>query len=136
MIIDFLIYKYNYLATIILILIGFYSIIANGNLIKKVIGLNILSTAIILFYISISKVEDGSAPIYAEGVVRYDNPLPHVLMLTAIVVGVAITAVALSIVLKIHEHYGTIEEDEIIEIDNKEDEIIEIHNKEDIPRGR
>ncbi|MDK2792578.1 MAG: multicomponent Na+:H+ antiporter subunit [Deferribacteres bacterium] len=121
MIIDFLIYKYNYLATIILILIGLYSVIVNGNLLKKVIGLNILSTSVILFYISISKVSGGSAPIYAENVVRYDNPLPHVLMLTAIVVGVSITAVALSIILKIEETYGTIEEDEIVEIDQNDD---------------
>ncbi|MBZ4642904.1 MAG: multisubunit sodium/proton antiporter, MrpC subunit [Deferribacteraceae bacterium] len=121
MIIDFLIYKYNYLATIILILIGLYSVIVNGNLLKKVIGLNILSTSVILFYISISKVSGGSAPIYAENVVRYDNPLPHVLMLTAIVVGVSITAVALSIIIKIEETYGTIEEDEIVEIDQNDD---------------
>jgi len=120
MIVDFLIYKYNYLATIILILIGLYSVIVNGNLLKKVIGLNILSTSVILFYISISKVTDGAAPIYADDVIRYDNPLPHVLMLTAIVVGVAVTAVALSLVLKIKETYGTIEEDEIIEIDENE----------------
>ncbi|MBZ4671864.1 cation:proton antiporter subunit C [Deferribacterales bacterium Es71-Z0220] len=124
MIIDFLIYKYNYLATVILILIGLYSVIVNGNLLKKVIGLNILSTSVILFYISISKVTDGSAPIYANDVVRYDNPLPHVLMLTAIVVGVAITAVALSVVLKIKETYGTIEEDEIIKIDEDEKDMV------------
>jgi multicomponent Na+:H+ antiporter subunit C len=122
MIINFIIYKYNYLASIILILIGFYAIIANSNLIKKVIGLNILSTSIILFYLSISKVKDGAAPIYANNVIRYDNPLPHVLMLTAIVVGVSITAVALAVILKIKETYGTVEEEQIIEIDKKEEQ--------------
>ncbi|MCX8083918.1 MAG: cation:proton antiporter subunit C [Calditerrivibrio sp.] len=120
MIIDFIVYKYNYLVAIILMLIGLYTTIINGNLFKKVIGLNILSTSIILFYISISKVKDGSAPIYADNVIRYDNPLPHVLMLTAIVVGVAVTAVALSLIIKINEHYKTIEEDEIVEIEQKE----------------
>ncbi len=118
--IDFLIGKYNYVIAIVLMLMGLYVTIINGNLFKKVIGLNILSTSIILFYISISKVKDGSAPIYAENVIRYDNPLPHVLMLTAIVVGVAVTAVALSIIIKINEHYKTIEEDEIVAIEQKE----------------
>lgn len=121
MIIDFIIGKYNYLAAIVLMLIGLYSVIINGNLIKKVIGLNILSTAIILFYITVSKVKDGSAPIYAKDVIRYDNPLPHVLMLTAIVVGVSVTAVALAIIIKIREYYGTIEEDEMAEIDMNEE---------------
>lgn len=118
--IDFIVGKYNYFVVIILMLIGLYVTIINSNLFKKVIGLNILSTSIILFYISISKVKDGSAPIYAENVIRYDNPLPHVLMLTAIVVGVAVTAVALSIIIKINEHYKTIEEDEILAIEHKE----------------
>lgn len=122
MIIDFLIGKYNYIAAVILMLVGLYTVIVNGNLIKKVIGLNILSTAIILFYISISKVKDGSAPIYANDVIRYDNPLPHVLMLTAIVVGVSVTAVALAIIIKIKEHYGTIEEDEIVKMEMKDNE--------------
>lgn len=118
--IDFIVGKYNYFVVIILMLMGLYVTIINSNLFKKVIGLNILSTSIILFYISISKVKDGSAPIYAENVIRYDNPLPHVLMLTAIVVGVAVTAVALSIIIKINEHYKTIEEDEILAIEHKE----------------
>ncbi|MEF3254425.1 MAG: cation:proton antiporter subunit C [Deferribacterales bacterium] len=122
MIIDFLIGKYNYIAAVILMLVGLYTVIVNGNLIKKVIGLNILSTAIILFYISISKVKDGSAPIYANDVIRYDNPLPHVLMLTAIVVGVSVTAVALAIIIKIKEHYGTIEEDEIVKMEMEDNE--------------
>ncbi|ADR18442.1 cation:proton antiporter subunit C [Calditerrivibrio nitroreducens] len=118
-IINFILGKYNYIIAIILMLIGLYTTIVNGNLFKKVVGLNILSTSIILFYISISKVKDGSAPIYAENVIRYDNPLPHVLMLTAIVVGVAVTAVALSIIIKIKEFYGTVEEDEIVNYEQK-----------------
>jgi multicomponent Na+:H+ antiporter subunit C len=117
--IDFIIGKYNYIIVIVLMLMGLYTTIINGNLFKKVVGLNVLSTSIILFYISISKVKDGSAPIYAENVIRYDNPLPHVLMLTAIVVGVSVTAVALSIIIKIKENYGTVEEDEIVAIEQR-----------------
>ncbi len=95
--------RYNYWMAIILMLIGLYAIIAKQNLVKKIIGLNIFQTAIYLFYISFAEVRGGTAPIYLpEGAAAlYVNPLPHVLILTAIVVGVSITAVALSLIIRI-----------------------------------
>ena len=109
--------KYNYWISIVLMLIGFYAMIAKDNLIKKIIGLNIFQTAIFLFYISLGDITGGTEPIVIEGQadVLYVNPLPHVLILTAIVVGVATTAVALALVIRMYETYGTIEESEIIE---------------------
>jgi multicomponent Na+:H+ antiporter subunit C len=106
--------KYNYWVYISLMMIGFYAIIAKGNLIKKIIGLNIFQTAVFLFYISVSKVKGGTAPILWDGAVRYDNPLPHVLILTAIVVSVSTTAVALAIIIRIFKEYGTLEERKIL----------------------
>jgi len=110
--------KYNYWISIILMLIGFYAIIAKDNLIKKIIGLNIFQTAIFLFFISLGAVKRGTAPIVSEEMISkgyvYVNPLPHVLILTAIVVAVATTAVALSLIIRMYEEYGTIEEEEII----------------------
>ncbi len=97
-------------------MIGFYAMIASNNLIKKIIGMNIFQTAVFLFYISIGKVSGGTAPIVWEGAVRYDNPLPHVLILTAIVVSVSTTAVAFALVIKIYNAFGTIEEDKIIKL--------------------
>ena len=96
---------------------GFYNVIARGNLIKKIIGLNIFQTSVFLLYISMGKVEGGTAPIVAEGVATYSNPLPHVLILTAIVVGIATTSVGLSLVIRIREAYDTIEENEIQQLD-------------------
>ena len=96
-----------------LMMIGFYIVMAQHNLIKKVVGLNIFQVSVFVFYISMSKVQDGSAPIIAEGITVYSNPLPHVLILTAIVVGVATTALALALVVRIRDSYGSIEEDEI-----------------------
>lgn len=111
--------KYNYWISVILILIGFYAIIAKDNLIKKIIGLNIFQTAIFLFFISLGAIKGGTAPIVSEEIVSkgyvYVNPLPHVLILTAIVVAVATAAVALSLIIRINEEYGTIEESEIFE---------------------
>ena len=111
--------KYNYWVFILLMMIGFYGIVAKDNLIKKIIGLNIFQTAIFLFFISLGAVKSGTAPIVDEEIIRkgyvYANPLPHVLILTAIVVSVATTAVALSLVIRMHQEYGTIEESEIIE---------------------
>jgi len=108
---------YNYWVVIVLMMIGFYVVISRGNLIKKVIGLNIFQTSVFLLYISMGKVRGGTAPIFVEGSPVYSNPLPSVLILTAIVVGVATTAVALAIVVRIQEAYGTIEEDELQERD-------------------
>ncbi len=108
---------YNYWVVIFLMMMGFYIVISRGNLIKKVIGLNIFQTSVFLLYITVGKVSGGTAPTVAEGIEVYSNPLPSVLILTAIVVGVATTAVALSLVVRIREAYETIEEDEIYEQD-------------------
>jgi multicomponent Na+:H+ antiporter subunit C len=110
---------YNYWIFIFLMMVGFYILISRGNLIKKIVGLNVFQTSVFIFYISMGKIIGGTAPILIEDEaghaadVLYSNPLPHVLILTAIVVGIATTAVALSLVVRIHEAYGTIEEDEI-----------------------
>jgi multicomponent Na+:H+ antiporter subunit C len=106
---------YHYWVVVVLMMTGLYVVIARGNLVKKVIGLNIFQVSVIMFYVSMGKVRGGTAPIEAKGYEIYSNPLPSVLMLTAIVVGVATTALALSLVVRIHEAYGTIEEDEIRE---------------------
>ena len=119
--IEIILTKYNYWIYIILMMTGFYAVMAKENLIKKVIGLNIFQTAVFLFYISLSKVEGGTAPILLNGPVVYDNPLPQVLILTAIVVGVSVTAVALAIVMLIYKEYGTIEEDQILEMNKHND---------------
>lgn len=92
---------------------GFYIVISCGNLVKRLVGLTIFQTSVFIFYISMGKVTGGTAPILAEGITVYSNPLPHVLILTAIVVGIATTALGLALVVRIHEAYGTIEEDEI-----------------------
>ncbi|WP_299808323.1 cation:proton antiporter subunit C [uncultured Shewanella sp.] len=104
---------YNYWIVVLLMMIGFYIVIAHGNLIKKLVGLTIFQTSVFIFYISMGNVDSGSAPILAEGVSRYSNPLPHVLILTAIVVGIATTALGLALAIRIKESYGSIEEDEI-----------------------
>jgi multicomponent Na+:H+ antiporter subunit C len=111
---------YNYWVVIFLMMTGLYVVIAKGNLIKKVIGLNIFQGSVIMFYVSMGKVRGGTAPIVAEGFDVYSNPVPHVLMLTSIVVGVATTALGLALVVRIREAYGTIEEDEIRELEAQE----------------
>ena len=105
--------QYNYWIVILLMMVGFYTLIQRGNLIKKIVGLNIFQTSVFILFISMGKVEGGAPPILEEGVTLYSNPLPHVLILTAIVVGVATTAVGLALVVRIREAYGTIEEAEI-----------------------
>ena len=104
---------YNYWIVILLMMTGFYIVISHGNLVKKVIGLNIFQTAVFLLYITIGKVRGGTAPILDERFDTYANPLPSVLILTAIVVGIATTSVGLALVVRIQEEYGTIEENEI-----------------------
>jgi multicomponent Na+:H+ antiporter subunit C len=104
---------YNYWVVILLMMVGFYTVISHGNLVKKIVGLNIFQVSVFLLYISIGNVEGGTTPIIAEGFTQYSNPLPHVLILTAIVVGVATTALGLALVVRIKEAYGTIEEDDI-----------------------
>jgi len=121
--VDFFVGHYNYWIFIFLMMLGFYVVVARGNLIKKIIGLNIFQASVFLLYISIGKVLGGTAPIIIDGnsidPVIYSNPLPHVLILTAIVVGVATTALGLSLVIRINESYGTIEEDEINAMDQE-----------------
>ncbi|SHE56349.1 multisubunit sodium/proton antiporter, MrpC subunit (TC 2.A.63.1) [Microbulbifer donghaiensis] len=104
---------YNYWVVIALMMIGLYMVIAQGNLIKKVIGLNIFQTSVFIFYISAGKVDGGGAPILVQGENLYSNPLPHVLILTAIVVGIATTALALALVIRIKRAYGSVEERDI-----------------------
>ena len=104
---------FNYWVVVFLMMTGFYVVIAQGNLMKKIVGLNIFQVAVFVFYISMAKVKGGTAPILADGIEVYSNPLPHVLILTAIVVGVATTALGLALVVRIRKAYGTIEEDEI-----------------------
>lgn len=115
---DFLIGHYNYWIVIVLMMVGLYTVISRGNLVKKIIGLNIFQVSVFLLYISLGTVEGGAVPIITKGVEVYSNPLPHVLILTAIVVGVATTALALALVVRIKETYGTIEEHEIHELDH------------------
>lgn len=107
--------SWNYIIVIILMMIGLFIVIARANLIKKLIGLSIFQTSVFLFYISLGKVAGGTAPILdGNPGTLYSNPLPHVLILTAIVVGVATTALGLALILRINEAFGSIEEDEII----------------------
>ena len=104
---------YNYFITIFLMVAGLYIVIARGNMIKKLVGLALFQTSVYLLYIEPGKIIGGTAPILDPAFKVYSNPLPHVLILTAIVVGVATLALGLAIVARIHEAYGTIEEDEI-----------------------
>ena len=106
---------YNYWIFILLMMIGFYTVIAKPNLVKKVIGLTLFQTAIFLFFISLGKVEEGTSPVVVPFATLYSNPLPHALILTAIVVSVSTLAVALAIIVNIKQSYGTIEEDEVEE---------------------
>ncbi len=114
--------KYNYWAFIVLMMIGLYAMIIKKNLVKKIIGMNIFQTSIILFYVSVGAKEQASIPIIEHGhgteghqalAINYINPLPHVLMLTAIVVSVATLGVALALAIRIYHQYGTLEENEI-----------------------
>lgn len=133
--------QYNYAIVIVLMMTGLYVVFASRNLIKKLVGLSIFQTSLFLLYITIGKVKGGQPPIVVEGDhaslepvmvaaagekaagyaaksdILYSNPLPHVLILTAIVVGVATLAIGLSLVVRIREVYGTIEEDEIEALD-------------------
>ena len=105
---------YNYWIVVGLMMIGFYTMISRGNLVKKLIGLTVFQTSAMILYISVGKVRGGTAPILLDRAdVLYSNPLPSVLILTAIVVGVATLAVGLALVVRIHEAYGTVEEDDI-----------------------
>ena len=106
---------YSYIVTVCLMVAGLYILVARANLLKKLVGLALLQTSVYLLYIAPGKLIGATAPIIAEGFDRYSNPLPHVLILTAIVVGVATLALGLALVVRIREAYGSIEEDEILE---------------------
>ncbi len=121
---------YNYWIVVVLMMIGFYILISRGNIIKKLVGLNVFQTSVFMLYISLGKISGGTAPILlsgghgaaaehsaSSGQVVYSNPLPHVLILTAIVVGIATTSVGLALAVRIKEAYGTVEEDEINEVE-------------------
>ena len=121
---EFIISKYNYWIYIVLMMIGFYAMIGKRNLVKKIVGLNIFQTSIILFFVSTAAKKGASIPIVSHGhagdavhaihAAQYVNPLPHVLMLTAIVVMVGTFGVALAFIIRIYRAYGTLEEDEIL----------------------
>jgi multicomponent Na+:H+ antiporter subunit C len=105
---------YTYWVMIFLMIAGLYIVIARGNLVKKLIGLGIFQTSVYLLYIAPGKLIGGTAPILSPSFSTYSNPLPHVLILTAIVVGVATLALGLALVVRIREAYDSIEEDEIL----------------------
>ena len=123
-VLELIIAKSNYWIYVVLIMLGFYGMMAKNNLMKKLIGMNIFQWAIILFYVSIGSKKGGTVPIIidphgtAQHIIRavdYINPLPHVLMLTAIVVGVATTGIGLALLIIIYKKYGTLDENSIIE---------------------
>lgn len=110
-----------FLVAMILFIIGFHTLLTHSNLIKKVIGMNIMDTAIFLFFVSTGYVRGGVAPVIEPGVDQvYINPLPTVLILTGIVVAVSVTAFALSLIVKLYEHYGTLDAEEIMRIRSTE----------------
>jgi len=115
---------FNYWIVIVLMMTGFYTVVSRGNLIKKIVGLNIFQTSVFVLFISMGKIIGGTAPILVQGDthgdVVYSNPLPSVLILTAIVVGVATTALGLALVVRIRELYGSVEEEEIHGMDEEE----------------
>ena len=122
--VEFILGHLNYWFFILLMMIGLYVVIVKGNLVKKIVGLNIFQTSVFMLYISIGKVEGGTAPIFPldmkiDPEVVYSNPLPHVLILTAIVVGIATTSLGLALIIRIREAYHTIEEHEIAEQETK-----------------
>lgn len=115
-----ILFKYNYICYFILFVLGFYAMMAKNNYLKKIIGMSIFQASIILFYVSMGYKNEANIPIVPQGQIEdvnlYANPLPHVLMLTAIVVGVSTLAVSLSLLQKIHKEYKTIEEDELLNL--------------------
>lgn len=108
---------YVYWSLFAVMMTGLYVVISHGNLLKKLIGLTLFQVGIFLFFISLGKVTGGSEPIIAAGIETYSNPLPQVLILTAIVVGVATLAVGLALAVRIFEAYGTVEENDVLERD-------------------
>jgi multicomponent Na+:H+ antiporter subunit C len=127
----FIVGHLNYWLFIVLMMTGIYIVVARGNLVKKLVGLNIFQVAVFMLYISMGKITGGTAPIFPTDMnidpnVVYSNPLPHVLILTAIVVGIATTSLALALIVRIREEFGTIEEDSLLEIER---EIYSVENR-------
>jgi multicomponent Na+:H+ antiporter subunit C len=119
---EFILGHMNYWLFIVLMMTGLYIVVAKGNLVKKIVGLNIFQVSVFMFYISMGKIIGGTAPIFpvdmqVDPTVVYSNPLPHVLILTAIVVGIATTSLGLALIVRIREEYGTIDEEGILEIE-------------------
>lgn len=119
---EFIVGHLNYWLFCVLMMTGLYIVVARGNLVKKIVGLNIFQTAVFMLYISMGKIAGGTAPIFPTDMnvdpdAVYSNPLPHVLILTAIVVGIATTSLGLALVVRIREEYGTIEEEDILHIE-------------------
>jgi multicomponent Na+:H+ antiporter subunit C len=119
---------FTYIVTVFLMVAGLYIVMARGNLIKKLVGLSVFQTSVYLLYVAPGKLIGGTAPILAPQYTVYSNPLPHVLILTAIVVGVATLALGLALTVRIKETYGTIEEDEITAADNAVQDAEEAHS--------
>lgn len=125
---------YNYYIVVVLMMIGFYVVIARGNMVKKIMGLNLFQTSAFIMFISAGKIIGASTPILRDGIEVYSNPLPHVLILTAIVVGVATTAVGLALTVRINEVYGSIEDDLLSEEEPDELNLTEaVLGKDDNP---
>jgi multicomponent Na+:H+ antiporter subunit C len=116
--------NYPYIFALLMIMTGFYVLIIEKNLIKKVIGVNLIQGGIIIFYVIIGKIKDGVPPVAnVDGITEvYSNPTPHVLMLTAIVVGVATTSLACALIFIIYKKYGTINETELLKINEAENQ--------------
>ena len=111
---------YNYVITVFLMVAGLYVVVARSNLIKKLVGLSIFQTSVYLLYLEPAKILGGTPPILDPNFTVYSNPLPHVLILTAIVVGVGTLALGLALAVRVHEAYGSIEEERILEQDKAE----------------
>lgn len=111
---------YNYWIVVFLMMTGFYIVMTRPNLVKKLIGLALFQTSAFFLYISMGKISGGTAPILGNGETVFSNPIPHVLILTAIVVGIATTALALALAVRIKEAYGSIEDDELQALDTAE----------------
>jgi len=126
MTIEYILGHMNYWFFVVLMMTGLYIVISRGNLVKKIVGLNVFQVAVFMLYISIGKVTGGTAPIFPTDLmgniqidpsITYSNPLPHVLILTAIVVGIATTSLGLALIVRIREEYDTIEEQEVLDQD-------------------
>jgi len=108
-----------YLVSVILFVIGFHTMLTHNNLIKKIMGMNIMDTALFLFFVSIGYIRGGQAPIIISGVEKYVNPVPSALILTGIVISVSFTAFALALVVLLYRHYGTLDSDKILALRGK-----------------